>query len=706
MKALQWSLFLCLVFPMVGLKAQSLSFTAPQVLLPQVHSDQAVDITRFKQGFFLTWKNRGIVGTVGFAYLGQGYDTGIEHQPLFVPSSVTAFGPVWRWLGSRLYLLWITEAGGIDYLMSASDTAMDTTHIHHLGLPDGVRVSKGISAALAGTASDGPVPGSIVIAVHGASKEAILFGVTQPGSDGLLQPLTLSSIPGKGSMDYPFVASLPGGAVRFAWRGGRDNQVYSADYTPSTGKWSSPVALGSAAVTASGSAAASTGGAIQTGKAPAIFEVFGTQRMFYVWRSIGTDPGLHYATAAPESLPFEGSSLPSVYATDWPVAMCDAGAGKCILAFTGKDNHIYASAFFNYDPSKWMESILHSSTSTLTLKDIVIPGSHDAGMSVLSGVGGTQSGTINPCNTLTQAIPIKTQLQEGLRMFDLRVGNYNGVLYTKHASSDCMADAIGGGYGERLCDVLQAIHDFLDSHHGEVILLSFSHFCEQETPVRALADSITTTLGVAYVFRSSGRPIGKIPLKQLAGKVLVTFEHFEDASLGIDSCTIAARSGAFINFRREYAATDELDKLLGRQESFFRGLSGSNTDPAGTTQPAGSGRPASNDLVRLDWQLTQSPDEAAMICNDFQNENVNPLINGAMSLTNVLRKHKRIIDLAASGNKYLPQQLQTWINSGLINQHNKPNILYVDVAGRWITDYCVGLNLGNLYGSALHENNP
>jgi hypothetical protein len=365
-------------------------------------------------------------------------------------------------------------------------------------------------------------------------------------------------------------------------------------------------------------------------------------------------------------------------ATLWSLVFC------LIFPITGL--HSPAPELPGYDPASWMETILHAGSSSLTLKDIVIPGSHDAGMSVLSGVGGTQSNTINECNTLTQVLPIKDQLQEGVRMFDLRVGSYNGVLYTKHSSSDCMADAIGGGYGERLHDILQAINIFLSAHRQEVILLTFSHFCEQETPVRALADSVTTVIGAPFVFKSASLPIGKVPLKDLAGKVMVTFEHFQDATLGVDSCSINSLGNAFVNFRREYAATNKLPRLTNLQQSFFGGL-----------------RPAINDLVRLDWQLTQSADEAAMVCNDFQDDNVNPLINGAMSLTNVLRKHQHLIVLATQGNKHLTQQVDAWISDGTINKDNKPNILYVDVAGKWITDYCVRLNQGSLYG---HDDRP
>ena len=55
------------------------------------------------------------------------------------------------------------------------------------------------------------------------------------------------------------------------------------------------------------------------------------------------------------------------------------------------------------------------------------------------------------------------------------------------------------------------------------------------------------------------------------------------------------------------------------------------------------------------------------------------------------------IDLSIDGNKYLPVKLNEWISKGIVNKKNKPNILYVDVAGNWITDYCIDLNKGGLY---------
>jgi hypothetical protein len=404
--------------------------------------------------------------------------------------------------------------------------------------------------------------------------------------------------------------------------------------------------------------------------------------LFYIWKGAGKDNKLYYATKGNAAIPEQATALPAYFASDLPVSICSVDNNKFILAYTGKDNRLYLSYFANYNPATWMKDLLSTTGSKASLRDIVIPGAHDAGMSVLNGVGGSQSGTINECNTLTQKIGIGAQLDAGIRMFDLRVGSYNGRLYTKHCSSDCMADAIGGGYGEPLSDILTAIRHFLQTNRGEIVLLTFSHFCEKETPVKALADTVLDRLGKEIIYRRQGTGLSAIPIGALAGKCIVTFEGYARPDKLIDSCTIGEGSQAFINFRRAYAASNQIAKFLSRQEAFFRNMSAGTRD---------------NDLVRLDWQLTQSSDEAAMICNDFQSEKTNPLVDGAMLLTNVIRKHQSIIDLSVEGNKYLPLKVYEWIDQGIITRLNKPNIIYVDVAGAWVTDYCIGLNANRLY---------
>jgi hypothetical protein len=330
-----------------------------------------------------------------------------------------------------------------------------------------------------------------------------------------------------------------------------------------------------------------------------------------------------------------------------------------------------------------MEETLYPEKFDFSLQDIVIPGSHDAGMSVLTAAGGQQSGTINECNTLTQIQTIKDQLDAGIRMFDLRVGLYNNDIYTKHCSSDCMSDAIGGAYGEKLEDILKAIKLFLASNKKESIILSFSHFCEKELPASKTARYIADSLGSEFIFNAKGRKISEIKLHELSGKVLITFEHFATPDRMIDSCSIATQSPCLINFRRSYAATNALSSLLAKEKLFLQSFNHE--------------KQKNNDLIRMDWQLTQSSDEAAMVCNDFQSEHINPLINGAMALTNALRNHHSIRDMSLAGNRALLPFINQSAASGLLAKNNKPNILYVDVAGNWITDYCIFLNNSSVY---------
>lgn len=240
-----------------------------------------------------------------------------------------------------------------------------------------------------------------------------------------------------------------------------------------------------------------------------------------------------------------------------------------ILQFVGLNNKVYQSTLIEYNTAKWMEQMVMPTGRNKTLRDIVLPGSHDAGMSVLTATGGQQKGTINACNTLTQEISIEKQLQQGIRMFDLRVGMYNQLLYTKHAAADCMEDAIGGGYGERLKEVGTALKKFLQENPHEIILISFSHFCEKEVPLKHLQESLMNWIGEEHIYRNEAISVGDVPLQQLAGKVILSFEIPNWEHPFFPRCDMTDSSDAFINFRRAYASTNDLKKLIQTEEAFL-----------------------------------------------------------------------------------------------------------------------------------------
>ncbi len=634
---------------------QNLNFTHPAKFLPNAKTDRAMDITNFNGVYFVTWKDAGS-GNVYYSCLGKQYDTETVSTETAIPNQQTAASPVLRVLDKRIYLFWISKDGVLKYIINSSENAFNTTDVYEVHFKNSVKLSGGVTAA--------PINGKVMIASHADDKDQMLFSLLEPGANGQFAEAEANPVSNEKSADYPFVATTGKNDVRFCWHR-KDLSVYYADYNIESKTWTKSSPVGTAKTTA----------------APAIYQVWNSNRLFYIWTGGKNDNKIYYASAEDAEKPVGGLSLPSVFETTYPVSICKVNDNNFLLAYPGTDQHLYLSNFSNYNPASWMQQILQPLTSKKTLQDIVIPGAHDAGMSILNGVGGQQSGTINQCNTLTQKINIEKQLNAGIRMFDLRAGTYKNQLHAKHCASDCMQEAIGGGYGERLKDVADGIRRFLQKNKQEIILISFSHFCEKETPTAGLKDSLTARIGREFIYSNTAAAIGDVPLSQLAGKVVITFETENNNDKLFSSCSIADKSKAFVNFRREYAATNDIKKLLEKEKLFF----------------AGSAALAKNDLIRLDWQLTQSADEAPMVCNDFEDEKLSPVVNSVMLLTNVVRKHKSIIDHSLEGNKYLPNTIDEWVKDGTINKKNRPHILYVDVAGPWITDYCIDLNKTELY---------
>jgi len=648
---LSTALILFLIFSGSKTQAQNLSFSQPINFLPAAHTDKAIDITNFKNGYFVTWKDAGATGNIHVCYLGKQHDTRFSQNETTAGMEKSAFAPVLRVVNNHIYVLWLGTDGSLKYIINNSDTTFNTQIINTVSFESSPKLRSGITATV--------INNRMMIASHADNKNDMVVALIDADDSGILKPAALQTVPDKKSPEYPFIVTLSNNTVRLCYY--NDQGIYYTDLNTDTKVWTDQFPV-------SGS---------KTKVSPAVYHLFNTPRLFYIWKGNKKDNRIYYVTGDEQTRSAAEHTLPDYFKTPYPVSVCNVDTKKFIMAFIGEDQKLYLSYFSNYNPARWMEDTLFPAKGNLTLKDIVIPGSHDAGMSALNGTGGQHASSINPCNTLTQKQNIGKQLHAGIRMFDLRVGLSKNSIYTKHSSSDCMADAMGGGYGERFKDILDSIKTFLDRNKKEFIILTFSHFCPKEASASKVADSIFQALGKDHIYNNQSKSIDHIKLNELAGKVIVTFEQYANPDNLIDSNSMATKGKTFLNIRRAYAATNQINRLLSTEELFFTSMkNGVN----------------GNDLIRLDWQLTQSSDEAALVCNDFQDEKVNPVINGMMLLTNVIKKNQSITDLAMSGNKYLPAKLNEWISNGTINKNNKPNILYVDVAGAWITDYCIELN--------------
>ncbi|KAF8645875.1 hypothetical protein AX16_007533 [Volvariella volvacea WC 439] len=120
-------------------------------------------------------------------------------------------------------------------------------------------------------------------------------------------------------------------------------------------------------------------------------------------------------------------------------------------------------------PTNWMQTNI-STLGIRTLRRLCIPGSHDTGMSRLTG--GTAF-AFN-CNVLTQRRPIIDQLRLGARWFDIRPVITAGNFSTGHYSEVVDDKTWQGGNGQPMDEVIDQINEFTRDNK-ELIILELSH---------------------------------------------------------------------------------------------------------------------------------------------------------------------------------------------------------------------------------------
>jgi hypothetical protein len=121
-------------------------------------------------------------------------------------------------------------------------------------------------------------------------------------------------------------------------------------------------------------------------------------------------------------------------------------------------------------PANWMQVNL-GDIGNLSLRQLSMPGSHDAGMS--KRTGGT--GLTNDCNTLTQTTGIAGQLAAGARYFDIRPVITGGSFATGHYTGG--ADVLGsfqGANGQWISEIISEVNAFT-ANNKELIVINLSH---------------------------------------------------------------------------------------------------------------------------------------------------------------------------------------------------------------------------------------
>ena len=332
--------------------------------------------------------------------------------------------------------------------------------------------------------------------------------------------------------------------------------------------------------------------------------------------------------------------------------------------------------YTNHDYVNWM-SIL---PGTRKLNEVIMPGSHDAGISRCDDSSATYTTTRQQRLSQTQDFNILTQLRAGTRYFDIRIEDRGGVLRTYHRRDWGGSDI--GCSGETLIEVLEDIRIFLSEGKNETVIVDLSHFRTLDALQKAtvyLAGSLWLYEDIYYTTSDTFVNIAELPLSKLRGKLILL----------LDDSRIVANSGGYDStqgrhyFHDPEVPHDKPSDNVTKYAMYVKNPTGVATlsiyDKYSATQElipmmydqtikrikvAGLGQPY---LSLLSWTCTLG----ANITID--------ILTGASTLS--------IKKIAEEANSYLPFYLHTtWASS-----QNLPNIVFYDyitaLTNYWIIHY-------------------
>lgn len=299
------------------------------------------------------------------------------------------------------------------------------------------------------------------------------------------------------------------------------------------------------------------------------------------------------------------------------------------------------------DTANWMSQI----SNTTTLNQLVMPGSHDAGMSELHHCAPP---VVAGGYTQTQSGSIKQQLLDGSRYFDIRVDYDYDELVTYHRD-----ERFGVGWGcngQSLKAVLDGTKDFLNAHNTEIAILKFSHIRHTEghdpsvikQKIDQLLDSYAADI---YVNSASNVNLTNLQLDNVRGKMILVFDYSDCISPSTGRFRYkdgsSAISGINLVVYDEYSDTADYNKMSTKQ----------------VTKWDTHGRLGQEFLFLLSWTLTPSP-------------------GGSWVET-----------LAKEANSKLPEVMNQQIN---VKGKGKPNIVYIDYLNAESASVAILYNFGGV----------
>jgi hypothetical protein len=309
------------------------------------------------------------------------------------------------------------------------------------------------------------------------------------------------------------------------------------------------------------------------------------------------------------------------------------------LVITGSEQYGYVNSLQLNDVA-WMRK-MYNIIKDRQLRHVVVPGSHDAGMSTIT----TDSGWWNlgtSSNTETQSLDHYNQLRVGTRYFDMRIVSVNGgEFWSAHVNEEVTGTAVGAT-GESLDALVAGVNRFTTDYPGEVIVWAIRSMVDLDRS-RSEEEDRYWDANKLSEFYTKLRTINNrcIGLKTVPTFDMQPMKNFMDLNNG-KGCVLLLTEGrlktglprgqqeagiwhtpAFLH-RDDYWAEEQYtqqnaDKQIARMESYTRNnASSSNPVPDHT-----------DDYFIMQWQCTPSALDVSLPPPTLQliaNQETNPAL--------------------------------------------------------------------------------
>jgi 1-phosphatidylinositol phosphodiesterase len=184
----------------------------------------------------------------------------------------------------------------------------------------------------------------------------------------------------------------------------------------------------------------------------------------------------------------------------------------------------------------------------LPLSSIYIPGTHD------SASNHVQLGYFSKC----QASDIKTQLEDGFRYLDIRLGFDGDQLVLWHGFCKCRTGAAPWSPALSLNDILEQCYAFLDEHPGEtIVFVAKNERNDDDTEFQRAVNKAVSKDPGRWLLTSSIPTLG-----ESRGRI-VLFRQYTDA------LSLASNSGIQMSWPKQNAGVDLSESLASVPQPAF-----------------------------------------------------------------------------------------------------------------------------------------